>query len=123
LFTFNRECAGNWGCFHPRRGFVEQSSEVLAAHLQALRGGRVASTPFGRVVIQPYEYEPRLGHYLQMVSPQVRLAVSIGHPDLKSLETGNGSPFGAYLFVQWGLFEECKRCLSPRFLPPRPPGP
>jgi len=33
------------------------ASEVIAAHLQALRAGRVASLPFGRVVISPYEYE------------------------------------------------------------------
>jgi len=123
LFTFNRECAGNWGCFYPRRGFVEQPSEVLAAHLQALRGGRVASQPFGRVVLMPYDFEPRTGHYLQMISPVPRTCVSIGHPDLQSLEAKALSPFGAYLFVQWGLFDECRRCLSPRFLPSRPPGP
>jgi hypothetical protein len=122
LFSFSRDCAGKWGCYTPRRGFVEQPSEVLAAHLQALRAGRVAAFPFGRVAI-PYSYEPRTGHYLQMVSPRIRSCVSIGHPDLRSLESGNGSPYGAYLFVQWGLFEECRRCLSPRYLPPRAPGP
>lgn len=122
LFSFNRDCAGKWGCYYPRRGFVEQQSEVLAAHLQALRGGRVASMPFGRVAI-PYSYEPRTGHYLQMVSPVIRSCVSIGHPDLQSLESGTSSPYGAYLFVQWGLFDECKRCLDPRYLPPRAPGP
>jgi len=121
LFSVGKECAGNWGCYYPRRGFVEQPSEVLAAHLQALRGGRVASLPFGRVVIMPYEFEPRTGHYLQMVSPVVRSCVSIGNPDLQSLETRVLSPFGAYLFVQWGLFEECKRCFSPRLLAARPP--
>ena len=115
------ECAGKWGCYSPRIGFVQQPSEVLAAYLQALRGGRVASMPFGRIVISPYEYEPRTGHYIQMISSSWRTCVSIGHPDLKSLETGAGSPYGAYLFVQWGLFEECKRCLDPRYLPPRPP--
>lgn len=121
LFSANRECAGNWGCYYPRRGFVEQPSEVLAAHLQALRGGRVASLPFGRVVIMPYSFEPRTGHYLQMISPVVRPAVSIGYPDLKELEEGNGSPYGAYLFVHWGLFDECRNCTKPRLLPPRPP--
>ncbi len=121
LFTKSGDCAGKWGCFSPRRGFVEQSSEVIAAHLQALRGGRVASMPFGRVVLFPYEYEPRLGHFLQMVSPTVRSCVSIGYPDLSSLEAGGLSPYGAYLFVHWAMFDECRRCLPPRLLPPRPP--
>jgi len=115
------ECAGPWGCYTPRSGFVQQPSEVLAAHLQALRGGRVASLPFGRVVISPYSFEPRTGHFIQMISPVWRSCVSIGHRDLKAIETGAGSAYGAYLFVQWGLFDECKRCLDPRFLPPRPP--
>ncbi len=120
LFSFNRECAGEWGCYYPRIGFVEQPSEVLAAHLQALRGGRVASMPIGRIAI-PYSFEPRTGHYLQMISPKLRTCVSIGHPDLKSLEADGTSPYGAYLFVQWGLFDECKRCLHTRYLPPRAP--
>lgn len=115
------DCAGNWGCFSPRIGFLTQQSEVLAAHLQALRAGRVAAAPLGRVVITPYSYEPRLGHHLQMISPTLRACVSIGNSDLKALETGGGSPYGAYLFVYWGYFEACKRCLPPRYLPPRPP--
>ena len=121
LFAFSRDCAGNWGCYYPRRGYVEQPSEVIAAHLQALRGGRVASQPFGRVVLFPYQFEPRTGHFIQMISPIVRPAVSIGSPDLEKLEKGNVSPFGAYLFAQWGLFDECRHCLDPRYLPPRPP--
>lgn len=123
LFSFVPDCAGAWGCFNPRIGFMENQSEVLAAHLQALRGGRVASMPLGRVTLMPYEFEPRLGHYLQLVSPVVRSCVSIGHPNLRVLETGTLSPFGAYLFVHWPLIEECKGCLAPRLLPPRPPGP
>lgn len=123
LMRPSKECAGKWGCYSPRSGFVEQPSEVIAAHLQALRGGRVAARPFGRVVLSPYSYEPRTGHYIQMVSPTVKSCVSIGHSDHKRLEAGGGSKHGAYLFVQWGLFEECKRCLPTRFLPPRPPGP
>jgi hypothetical protein len=121
LFSSNRECAGSWGCYYPRSGYVEHQSEVIAAHLQALRGGRVASLPFGRVVLFPYEFEPRTGHYLQMLSPRVRSAVPIGSPDLEALESGNVSPYGAYLFAQWGLFDECRRCLPARLLPPRPP--
>ncbi len=120
LFAVNRECAGEWGCYYPRIGFVEQPSEVLAAHLQALRGGRVASNPIGRIAI-PYSFEPRTGHYLQMISPKLRSCVSIGNSDLKSLESDGTSPHGAYLFVQWGLFDECKRCLHTRYLPPRAP--
>ena len=123
LFPQPMDCAGNWGCYTPRIGFIQQQSEVLAAYLQALRAGRVASWPIGRVAVSPYSFEPRTGHYLQMVSPVPRSCVSIGHPDLKALETGAGSPYGAYLFVHWGLFEACKRCLPPRLLPPRPPGP
>jgi hypothetical protein len=123
LFARTGECAGSWGCYEPRMGFVQQPSEPLAAHLQALRGGRVAARPVGRIVLAPYEFEPRTGHYLQMVSPVVKPCVSIGHPDLRGLETASGSPYGAYLFVHWGYFEACKRCLPTRFLPPRPPGP
>lgn len=122
LFSSTKaDCAGNWGCYSPRIGFLDQPSEVLAAHLQALRAGRVAAMPLGRVVITPFAYEPRTGHHLQMISPSLRACVSIGNPDLKSLETGGGSPFGAYFFVYWGTFDECKRCLQPRYQPPRPP--
>ncbi len=121
LFAPSRECAGKWGCYSPRSGFVLQPSEAIAAHLQALRAGRVAAAPLGRVVFQPYLFEPRTGHYLQMVSPVVKACVSIGHPDLRAIEAGSGSKHGAYLFVQWGLFEACRRCLPTRFLPPRPP--
>jgi hypothetical protein len=121
LFTLSKECAGNWGCYSPRNGFVERPSEVLAAHLQALRAGRVAYDPQGRVVLSHYEYEPRTGHYIQMISPVVRPAVSIGNSQLSKIESGAMSPYGAYLFVQWGLFDECKHCLDPRFLETRSP--
>ncbi len=114
-------CAGAWGCYSPRTGFVTQQSEVIAAHLQALRAGRVAASPFGRVVLTPYSFEPRTGHYLQMLSPSPRACVSIGSPDLLRIEAGAGSRYGAYLFIQFGLFEECKRCLEPRLLGPRSP--
>jgi hypothetical protein len=121
LFARPGECVGAWGCVSPRSGFVQQPSEPLAAHLQAIRAGKVAALPLGRIVISPYPYEPRVGHYLQMISPVVKACTTIGHSDLRSLETGAGSPHGAYLFVQWGLFETCKRCLPTRYLPPRPP--
>ena len=121
LFSRGCEPVGRWGCANPRAGFVQQPSEPLAAHLQAIRAGKVAAFPWGRVVIQPYPYDPRVGHYLQMLSPAPRACVSIGHPDLASLERGAGSPFGAYLFAHWGIFDVCKRCLPLRYLPPRPP--
>jgi hypothetical protein len=121
LFARPGDGVGNWGCAVPRSGFVLQQSEVLAAHLQAIRAGRVAARPWGRVVIYPYAYEPRLGHFVQMAAPVVKACVSIGHPDLAALERGSGSRHGAYLFIHWGLFEACRRCLPVRFLPPRPP--
>jgi hypothetical protein len=112
---------GAWGCAFPRAGFVQQPSEPLAAHLQAVRAGLVAAQPLGRVVLAPYPFEPRVGHHLQMVSPLVRACTTIGNFALPALEAGAGSPWGAYLFVHWGLFEECKRCLPPRLVPPRLP--
>lgn len=117
------ECAGNWGCYTPRTGFVDQPSEPIAAHLQALRAGRVAAQPLGRVVTYPYSHEPRTGHFMQMVSPVQRSCVSIGYPDLRALESGGLSQYGAYLFVQWGIFEVCNRCLPVRLMPPRAPVP
>ena len=123
LFSMTKvkEKVGAWGDAYPRCGFVQQPSEPIAAHLQAVRAGKVAAAPLGRVFIQPYPFEPRVGHRMQLISPSIRGCVPIGTPLLKLLETGTGSPWGAYLFVHWGLFEECKRCLSPRLLPPRPP--
>jgi hypothetical protein len=83
----------------------------------------VASQPLGRIVLMPYDFEPRTGHYLQMISPIIRPAVSIGSPLLSAIEAGSLSLYGAYLFVHWGLFEECKHCLDPRLLEARPPVP
>lgn len=121
LFARPDERVGAWGCMSPRSGFVKQPSEPLAAHLQAVRAGSVAARPWGRVVIQPYPYEPRVGHRLQMIAPVVRPCVTIGSAELPLLEAGAGSPHGAYLFAHWGLFERCRRCLPTRYLPPRPP--
>jgi len=115
------ETFGAWGCAVPRTGFVLQPSEPIAAHLQALRGGRVASAPLGRIVLAPYPFEPRTGHFLQRVSPPAPGCVAIGNPDLRALEAGALSPHGAYLFLHYGLFEECRRCLAPRLLAPRSP--
>ena len=112
---------GKWGCSFPRTGFVQQPSEPLAAHLQVIRAARVASMPIGRVVLSPYLYEPRVGHYLQMISPVVRACTTIGNANLPMLEAGAGSRWGAYLFAHWGVFDECKNCLRPRLMPPRVP--
>ena len=86
LFASDSECAGAWGCYSPRSGFIQQPSEPIAAHVQALRAGRVAFQPRGRVVLDQYPFEPRTGHYLQLISPVRRKAISIGHPDLRLLE-------------------------------------
>lgn len=115
------EKAGAWGDYMPRTGFITQQSEVLAAHLQALRAGRAASNPAGRIVVNPYPYQPRTGHCLQMVSPVRRACVTIGNPDLRSLESNALSLHGAYLFVHFGIFEECRKCLPVRLVPPRAP--
>lgn len=112
---------GAWGCAVPRTGFVVQPSEVIASHLQALRGGRVAAEPLGRIVLAPYPFEPRTGHFLQRIEPAGPGCVSIGNADLRGLEAGALSPHGAYLFLHYGLFEECRRCLEPRLLGPRSP--
>lgn len=121
LFRPVPEFAGTWGCLTPRTGFAVHPSEVMAAHLQALRGGRAAAAPQGRVVLFPYPFEPRTGHYLQMIAPSRRSCVAIGHPDVREIESGAASKNGAYLFVHFGLFEECRGCVPPRLLGPRSP--
>ncbi len=121
LWTPSADGAGAWGCYAPRTGFVTQQSEVIAAHLQALRGGRVASAPLGRIVLSPYPFEPRTGHFIQRIAPAGPGCVSIGNTDLRTLEAGALSPHGAYLFLHFGMFEECRRCLDPRLLGPRDP--
>lgn len=110
-------CAGVWGPYYPRTGFVLHHSEPRAAYLQAVRAGRVASDPVGRAVLTPYSFEPRTGHFLQMIRPALRPAVAIGWPG--ELEAGTGSKTGSYLFLHLGIFEECHRCLPPRLVGPR----
>jgi len=114
-------CAGFWGAYFPRIGFVAQPSEVIAAYLLGLRAGRVAERPMARVVLSQYPFEPRTGHYVQMVRPTLRACVSIGFPNARVLETRAASRAGAYLFVHFGLFEECKGCLPVRLVGPRSP--
>jgi hypothetical protein len=112
-------CAGRWGNFYPRIGSVIRDGEVLASYLTALRAGRAASDPWGRVVIRSYPFEPRVGHYLQMVDPVRRAAVPIGG-DLAELERGAGARDGHYVFVHYGIFEACGKCLPARLVEARP---
>lgn len=114
-------CAGTWGSYFPRIGFVTHPSPALGAGVQALRAGRAAFRPLGRAVLAPYEYEPRTGHYLQMVEPLPKPATSIGSPFPQELDLGAGSPFGNYLFVHFPIFEYCSGCLPVREVEERPP--
>lgn len=114
-------CAGTWGSYFPRIGFINHPSQAIAAAMQALRAGRAASRPLGRAVLSPYEYEPRTGHYIQMIEPLAKPAISIGSPFPQALDLGAGSPFGNYLFVHFGIFEYCAGCLPVRLVEERPP--
>jgi hypothetical protein len=114
-----RVCAGSWGNYYPRHGFVVRDSEVVAAYLQALRAGRAAADPRGRVVLAPYPFEPRTGHWIQMIDPVARAPVKIGSGDLTALERGALARDGGYAFVHFGLFERCAGCLPGRLLPER----
>lgn len=114
-------CAGTWGSYFPRIGFINHPSQAMAAAMQALRAGRAASRPLGRAVLSPYDYEPRTGHYIQMVEPLPKLATSIGSPFPGLLDAGAGSTFGNYLFVHFGIFDYCAGCLPVRLVEERPP--
>jgi len=116
-----KNCAGCWGSYWPRVGAVEHPSQVIGAHLQALRAGRAASSPMGRVVVSPYSYEPRTGHYLQMLRPQYRTCLPIGSRRISLWEKGAGSNFGAYAFIHFGVFLECEGCLPVTLAPERAP--
>jgi hypothetical protein len=114
-------CAGRWGSYFPRVGAIEHPSQVTGAHMQALRGGRVASMPVGRVVLSTYSYEPRTGHYIQMIKPSYRTCLSIGSPLITLWEKGAGSSYGAYAFIHFGLFMACNGCLPVTLEPAREP--
>ena len=114
-------CSGTWGSYYPRIGFVNHPSRVIAAHLQALRAGRAASMPIGRIVLAPYQFEPRTGHYVQMIQPIWRPCVSIGSPFTKLIETAASSRHGAYAFIHFGVFEECRKCTPVILTSERPP--
>ena len=115
------DCAGTWGPWFPRIGFTVHPSEVMASYLTALRGGRVGSSPFGRIVLSRYPYEPRSGHYVQMIRPTRRACVPIGWPLVREIETKALSMHGAYLFIHFGIFRECRGCLPVHLVEPRPP--
>lgn len=115
-----RICAGTWGNYYPRHGFVVRDSEVVAAYLQALRAGRAASDPRGRIVVSRYPFEPRTGHWIQMIDPVGRAPVKIGGAEPALLESGGAlARDGGYVFVHFGLFERCAGCLPGRLLPER----
>jgi len=114
-------CAGTWGSYFPRIGFINHPSQPLAAAMQALRAGRAASRPLGRAVLSPYDYEPRTGHYIQMVEPLPKLGMSIGSPFPQLMDVGAGSTWGNTLFVHFGIFEYCAGCLPVRLVEARPP--
>lgn len=101
--------AGAWGSYSPRTGFVDGSNEVVASYLAAMRAGRAANRPSGRVVFGPYPFEPRTGHYVQPVAPKWRTCLPIGAPpDL--VEKGALSMKGEYLLIHFGIFEACHGC-------------
>jgi hypothetical protein len=114
-------CAGPWGSWTPRLGFANHPSEVVGSALIGLRAGRVASMPLGRVVLSRYPFEPRTGHYLQMVGPRQKSCVPIGTPFARPLEAGSLSLEGSYLFIHFGIFEECRGCVGTRLAGPRAP--
>lgn len=115
------DCAWNWGTWFPRTGFVVHPSEVMGGYLLALRGGRVAARPFGRVALSPYSYEPRTGHYVQMLRPMWRSCVSIGWPLTRMIEGGALSKEGAYLLLHYGVFRQCDGCFGAYLVELRPP--
>ena len=115
------DCAGTWGPWYPRTGFLTHPSEVIAAHLIALRGARVASSPGTRACVGNYPYEPRTGHFVQMIRPVWKPCASIGTPFVRPIETGEGQLEGAYLFVHFGVFFECNGCFPAILQAPLPP--
>ncbi|MBN4071795.1 TraU family protein [bacterium AH-315-F18] len=111
-------CAGTWGPIYPRRGFVTQHSEVIAAHLIAVRALRVALLPTGRVITQPYFYPTLQGHYIQMLKPFWRPAYQIGQ-GIGTTEAGTTSIRGGYLFIHMPIMECCSPCYPSRPVGPR----
>jgi hypothetical protein len=118
------DCAGFWGPWHPQTGFHVQPSEVKAGAVAALRAGRIGAKPGTRITIGSYPYEPRTGHFLQMVRPTWKPCTSIGQMSpwgVNPLDAGGTSPEGAYLFIHYGIFIECEGCFPAILLGPRFP--
>jgi hypothetical protein len=103
------EPAGAWGFYSPRCGFVDDSNEVIASYLLALRAGRVAERPLGRVVFSRYPFQPRTGHYVQPVHPKTKSCLAIGAARAR-VERDALSKTGAYFLVHFGIFEVCHGC-------------
>jgi len=115
------ECAGTWGPWYPRTGFLTHPSEVVGSHLLALRGAKVASSSGTRACVGTYPYEPRTGHFVQMIRPLWKPCSSIGTPFVRPIETGAGQVEGAYLYVHFGVFMECRGCFPAILQSPLPP--
>lgn len=103
------EPAGAWGSYSPRTGFVDNSNEVVASYLMMMRAGRVANRPAGRIVVAPYEFEPRTGHYFQAIHPRRKACQPIGAP-ARMIERDALSREGTYFLVHFGIFEVCHGC-------------
>ncbi len=116
------DCVWSWGSAWPRTGFAVHPSEVMAGYLMAVRAGKVAAVPLGRVVTSPYPYEPRTGADLQGVRPAGRVCVSLCFHWSRPSEAGARSMEGAYLLVHFGLFRQCNGCFPATLVEPRPPG-
>lgn len=116
-----QDCAWTWGPWFPRIGFVTHPSEVIASHVAGLRAARVAAKPQGRIALAQYPYEPRSGHYVQMIRPSKRACVSIGSPLVRRIEAGALSLTGEYLFIHFGIFRECRGCYPAQLVESRPP--
>ena len=114
------DCAGVWAPWYPRTGFTVHPSEVIASYATALRAAKVASDPLGRIG-GGYRFDPRTGHFIQMIRPQLRACVAIGSPFVRLIEAGALSREGAYLFVHFAVFFECEGCLPPLLQGPLPP--
>lgn len=115
------DCAGTWGPWYPRTGFLTHPSEVMGSHVIALRGARVASSPGLRSCVGNYPYEPRTGHFVQMIRPVWKPCSAIGTPFVRPIEVGEGQIEGAYLFVHFGVFFECNGCFPAILQAPLPP--
>lgn len=114
-------CCGNWGSYYARSGFINHPSSVIAGYVDAMRAGRIASDPPPHVVLGPYPYEPRTGHYVQPVRPKLEPCLKIGSPLLLKVEKGKGSVDQTQLLIHFGVFEECKPCWGARLVEPRMP--